>query len=442
MAIYYEAMHLVGKAIRARQRLIQTFPTSALARKARYLLGQNFHALAFYEQAAQYYEEFAEHDHDMTGEGDQCTAAERTAGTCPNAPEGLQNAVFFRIGLGQTEQAVTDARNFERYYKRSRGQETAQVMFAIGSVYEAAHDWAHVISHYRDWLHDYGRAREALPSQVIRANVQIAAAYRAQNDAAHAAPFYRDAVSVWEHGAAERINALPDEGARAGYLLEAKTATSEALFYMAEDLYNEYLRIRFPDFNARGGANMEAVNRWATRDFGPWVVRKGAALRTAEAAYARIAALEPVAVKVPQWLIAAAARTGQMYTAFVDAFDDAPIPAEIERDPELYEVYVNALNAQRQVFFDQAIPKFEYCLVTSTQVRWFNEYSRTCELELNRLNPQQYPLAAEMHGQASYAFHDQARPGAAELGAHAEAAEAGDTDAAAGAPAAAAGGAQ
>lgn len=436
MAIYYEALHLVGKAIRARQRLIETFPTSRLARKSRYLLGQNFHALAYYEQAAHYYEEFAENDHELTGEGDQCTDAERTANTCPNAPEGLQNAVFFRIGLGQTAEAIEDARNFERYYKRSRGQETAQVMFAIGSVYESQRDWARVVSHYRDWLRDYGRAREALPSQVIRANVQIAAAYRAQNDAAHAAPFYRDAITAWERGALERINALP-EAQQAAQLLEAKTAVSEALFYTAEALYNEYLRIRFPEFRASGGANMEAVNRWATRDFQPWVVRKGAALREAEAAYARIAALEPVATKVPQWLIAAAARTGQMYTAFVDAFDDAPIPSEIERDPELYEVYVNALNAQRQIFFDQAIPKFEYCLVTSTQVRWFNEHSRTCELELNRLNPQQYPLAAELHGEASYAFHDQARPGAAELGAQAEQAEAGDTDAAAGAPAAA-----
>src|SRR5690606_18014456 len=83
---------------------------------------------------------------------------------------------------------------------------------------------------------------------------------------------------------------------------------------------------------------------------------------------------------------------------FVDEFRDAPIPNEIERDPELFDIYVNALDGQSEPFVRQAIDKFEFCLITSTKVRWFNQYSRQCEEELNRLNPREYPLAADMRG--------------------------------------------
>jgi hypothetical protein len=76
-----------------------------------------------------------------------------------------------------------------------------------------------------------------------------------------------------------------------------------------------------------------------------------------------------------------------------------------------------------------AIPKFEYCLITSTRVRWFNTYSRTCESELHRLNPSEYPLADELRGNPGYVYRAQAVPGAVDLGAQAEAAEAGDTEA-------------
>ena len=143
---------------------------------------------------------------------------------------------------------------------------------------------------------------------------------------------------------------------------------------------------------------------------------------------------------MPQWLIGAASRIGQMYTAFVDAFDDAPVPTEIENDPELYDIYVGALNEQRTVFYNLALPKFEYCIITATRVRWFNQYSHTCEEELNRLNPTQYPMAAELRGEPGYVHRAVARPGVVELGQTAEEAEAGDSEATGGAAASGAAG--
>ncbi len=427
-AINYEAARLVGRAIRVRKLLVERHPTTELGKKALYLLGANYHALAIYSSAADYYEQFAKA---FPGEdGSHCTDQDRATGTCANAVEALQNAVFFRLGLGETDKAIEDAQLFARNYRTGRSarpREVAQVMFSIGTVYENQRNWSKTVDHYRTWLRTYGRA--APPQLAIQANIHVARAFRATNNEAQGASFLADAVRLWEHGAPEAIAHLDiDDGAKAGALLEAKTAVSEALFYQAEQLYVAYNRIHFPDYHGEG--NLEAVTRWATGDFKRWLDSKKAALDAAEAAYNKLVALD-----VPQWLIGAASRIGQMYEAFVDAFDDAPVPTEIENDPELYDIYVGALNDQRQIFYNLAIPKFEYCIITSTRVRWFNEYSHTCEEELNRLNPTQYPMAAELRGLPNYVHRAVARPGVAELGQQAEDAEAGDSEATGGAAA-------
>ena len=65
----------------------------------------------------------------------------------------------------------------------------------------------------------------------------------------------------------------------------------------------------------------------------------------------------------------------------------------------------------------QAIDKFEFCLKTATQVRWFNEWSRACEAELNGLNPTKYPVAAELRGEPNYVKATVGDPGVVDLGA-------------------------
>ncbi|MAR57166.1 MAG: hypothetical protein CMM93_08295, partial [Rickettsiales bacterium] len=86
-----------------------------------------------------------------------------------------------------------------------------------------------------------------------------------------------------------------------------------------------------------------------------------------------------------------------------------------DNDPELRDIYVGALDEQSEPLQRQAIDKFEFCLRTSTNVRWFNEWSRTCEAELNVLNPRQYPLAAELRGEPNYVRGSIGRPGPVDL---------------------------
>jgi hypothetical protein len=166
---------------------------------------------------------------------------------------------------------------------------------------------------------------------------------------------------------------------------------------------------------------MARVKKWSDNEFKKWVKRKQTVLRAAEGEYAKVARMTVgvgnVTMKSAPWQIAAASRTGEMYRSFVDEFRDAPIPREIERDPELYDIYVGALDDVSEPLQRQAIDKFEFCLKTATQVRWFNEWSRSCEQELNGLNPTKYPVAAELRGEPNYVKATVGDPGAVDLGA-------------------------
>ncbi|MDW8360890.1 MAG: tetratricopeptide repeat protein [Myxococcales bacterium] len=412
-ALNFEAARLVGRAIQVRRVLVDRFPESNLAKRAIYLLGANYHALAVYGQAAEYYERFARQ---FPGEdGSRCTDEERRAQTCAIAHEALQNAVFFRIGLGEFDKAIEDAQLFARNYQRRLPRETSQVVFSIGTIYRQQQNWTKLIDHYRGFLRNF--ARSALPHQVIRAHVEMGNAYLALDDRNRAQQAFRDASRAWG-GAAERIAAA--EGAtdeqKALWLYEAKDATSEALFRLADYRYEEFRAIRFPQF--RGTPSAQRIQQWSQNEFAQWVQAKQNAINTAMAEYNRIAELQ-----IPRWEIAAAARIGEMFRSFVDEFRDAPVPEEIARDPELNDIYLGALDEASEPFLRQAIDKFEFCLITSTRVRWFNEFSSQCEQELFRLNPRDYPLAAELRAEPRYVFDTPGRPGVVELGASRAAAD-------------------
>jgi tetratricopeptide (TPR) repeat protein len=414
-ALNLEAAKLLGAAIQVRNVLVQRFPESALAKRSVYLLGANWHAIAMYERAAEFYEKFARK---FPGEdGSSCTEEDKKNNLCPIAHEALMNAVFFRLGLGQADEARSDVKLFEKNFGRKMPRETSQVVFALGSVYERAKNWNGVIDHYRLFLRKYRRT--ALPHQQIMANVQIARAYWEKDDKDTARRHYNDAIKLWRAGAVRQIDRADGEKSeKTAWVAEALEGTAEALFHTAEFELYAFRRIKFPAY--KGGRSLDRVNRWSEKSFMPWVKEKLKALQKAEAEYNKVAALKVgveggVELQSPPWQIAAAARIGEMYRSFVDDFRDAPIPDEIRKDPELYDIYVGALDEQSEPLLKQARERFEFCLTTATNVRWFNEWSRKCEQELNDLDPRQYPVAAELRGEPNYVYQTIGYPGPADL---------------------------
>ena len=415
-AINFEAAHLLGRAIQVRTVLTEQYPENPLSKKAVYLIGQNFQALAYYEQAAKYFEQFARK---FPGEdGTKCSADDKKAGICPNAIEGLEQATFFRIGLGDDQAAMQDADLFARNYRRKLPRQTSQVMFSIGSIYERQNRPSQVISHYQEYLKKYGKL--GMPHQIIQANTAIGRAYWQLNKKSEARKYFLAAVRGWTSGAPKRIRAIKDTSkeTKVGFLREALDSAAESQFYLSEYKFAEFEKVAFPKY--KGGKSLAKVKKWSDTEFKKWMKKKLAVLRAAEADYAKVAKMtvtaDDIKMQSAPWQIAAASRTGEMYRSFVDEFRDAPIPREIEKDPGLFDIYVGALDDASEPLQRQAVDKFEFCLKTATQVRWFNKWSRACEQELNALNPKQYPVAAELRGEPNYVKHTVGEPGAVDLG--------------------------
>jgi len=398
-AIYFEQARLLGAAIRVRSVLIEQYPGHALARRAIYMVGGNYHALAIYEEAASWYERYVR-------EGGQCDA-DATAEPCPDASVGLRHAVRFRLGLGQSEEALSGARTYQRRYGRAHPRVAANVAFEIGSVHERAQAWPRVVDHYRALLRQH--ARQLTPGQRAAANVTIARAWIRQDQRARAEGFLRTAVGVHESGGEAAVASLELEPAeQRAELFVLRNAVAEARYELAEGLRIEYEGLRFPSL--RGGGTISRVNRWAQRDLSPWVLRKQRMIAEAEAAYALVAPLG-----IPRWRIAAASRLGDMYLSLVQQVRRSPIPDAIARYPEAVAAYEDALDRVTEEPAGVAISRYQSCLTTATSVRWFDDRSRRCETALHQLDAVNYPIASELRGSPTYEPQAPARPGAPRL---------------------------
>ncbi|MDB4977432.1 MAG: domain protein putative component of TonB system [Myxococcaceae bacterium] len=406
-AINFEATKLVGRAIKVRGVLIDKFPESPLAKKAVYLTGANFQALALYPKAADYYETFATKYPNEDGKA--CTEAEKAADSCPKAADALQDAVFFRLGLGDDAKALDDAKLYEKNFSKKYPRETSQVVYSLASIYERSGDWKKVAESYQTYLKNYGR--QALINEEIRANTQIGVAYWKLDKKSDAEKYFKAATKLWSGGAVASIekssNGDADKATKA--VAEGSQAVAQALWYLAEFEFAKFDKIEFPEI--KGKADMKKVNEWAQGSFVKWIEEKAKALKNAEDAYGKVREM-----KAPMWDIAAAERIGVMYRTFVDDFRDAPVPDEIKKDPELMDIYLGSLDEKSQPWVVKATGAFDFCMGLATQVRWFNEFSQQCEQELNKLDPRKYPLAAELRGGPGYVQQKVADPVAARIG--------------------------
>ncbi len=439
-SINFEAARLLGRAIKVRKVLIDKYPNSEWSKRALYLIGANFHALAIYDTAADYYEQFATKY--PSEDGKTCSDAEKSAGTCTVAHEALQNAIFFRLGLGDEEKAVEDAKTYERNYSHKFPRETSQVKYSLGSIYERQQDWNKVITHYTGFISAYKRT--AMPDELIQANVNVGRAYLALADVANAdkakklkdkdkaawkpllsntkaEPYFKAAAKIWTDGAPEEIakSELADD-AKAHSLAYAKIAVAEALFNLANSDFDKFAGIKFPVFKATVGAKdsldkkkkvQEQFQKWMGEDFVKWMGEKAKALDLAQKSYEKISEL-----KVPQWDIASATRIGDMYLSFVNDFRDAPVPPTLQGDDELVDIYYQGLDEASKPWVEKAKNAYEFCLITATKVRWFNEFMTQCEEELFKLDPRHYPRAAELRGSDTYTYSAEAKPSVLELG--------------------------
>lgn len=432
VSIYFDSANMLGRSMRIREALVATFlpRNSPWAQRALYRLGGNYHAIQVFSRAAEYYERYAEY----VG-ANRTLAVQTDAEAVTHAADALRQATIFRIGLGEEEHALSNANRFGRLFgsdPQFRAQ-AAAVQFSIGQIYAdraerfsrdpslTADDrrsrmqtaWRDVVRHYTDYVNRY--ARQGTLDQQIQGNVALGRGYLKLQDDTNANLYFRAAVAAWgdpplgddgtvarnAQSAGERRIREQLQGQSESSVNDAveksKDAAAEARFWLADAVYRQFMARHIPAY--RGGNSVAAFDQWTQRTLRPFITEQRRHLEVeATAQFRRV-----MEMHVPNWEIAAAERLGEMFAKFAKLIREAPMPPEWNRPTppftEIADQYRLMLDQYTEPFITLATTGFQACVQRSTQVHWFNEWSRLCETQLNQIDRLRFPLADEVRAE-------------------------------------------
>ncbi|MDX2051124.1 MAG: hypothetical protein SFV15_01955 [Polyangiaceae bacterium] len=398
MARAYQAGRLLVKSIQARMLLLNPkygLDKGNLAQKATYEIGGNYQAIAVYDKAATFFEKYAK-DTSYKGEF---------------ADKALSDAVVLRLGLGQEDEAIEGAKNFNKYFGRRKPAETAQIAFAIASHYGEKKDWDGVGKQLSQTM----KMIDSSATLDIRAQAHalLARAYVQTKRVTPADSEYKSVAGLWKDPgkAVAEIRGIAGDSPSAQDRRLGRTldAVGEALFYFAEKKKLKVDSIKFPEY--KGPGTKEAVLKHIQVNVADWIKKKRPLIEDASGSYKEIIDLQPV--PPPRWVISAGSRVGEMWGQFVKEFRAAPIPDFIKKDYELRTSYYGALDDASEPQKKQARGAYEVCLGYSVKYQYFDEFSRACEEWLATNYKSEYHLIDEFRGapdRVNSALREQGRP--------------------------------
>ncbi len=394
----YQAGRLLAKSIGVRMVLLDPkygLSKSPLAYKAMYEIGANYQAIAVYDKASDWFEKYAE----------------ETGYKGEKADQALSDSVALRLGLGMEEEAIKDAKNFNRYFGGRKPAEAAQIAFSVAAHFGEKQDWEDVVKRL---VQSMGIIDHQATLDVrVQAHSLLGRAYANTKREANAAREYRVVLATWRdpQKAVQTIQSIPGDSddvrtRRIGRSLES---VGEATFYFAERMRDKADAVKFPEY--RGKGDLAAVKQHIDTKVKAWIDKKRPLIEAATTEYKKIVDLQPV--PPPRWVIAAGSRVGQMWGEFVKEFRAAPIPDSIRKDYELRTAYYGALDDASEPQKQMARGAFETCLKYSVKYQYSDQFSRTCEEWLANNFKNEYHLIDEFRdapNRVNSALRDKPRP--------------------------------
>jgi tetratricopeptide (TPR) repeat protein len=461
-AACYQNARLIGHAVRMRNQLIASHPGDPLALRALYRIANGYHQLAYYEQAAKQYEAFATKFPGEREAPEALGAAYRFRVGLKHYTEALKDLneyvkfygakkpqeaadVFYQMGeVYEIDNRSADhIKHLENYIKQwgSKGsiEKAIDAHFRLGEYYwkkscpqagvngacikvervaatgrqRAFYEINKKIKDKSKKIKEKDRTQCGPPTKS-----KITVIDRSRNFVATAQGHFASALKLFANGdALKKIPAGADRQARANVAVDAAAGSR---FYQGEKNYEDFLRMKFPEgLELQKPNNFDSPKKAAAKKkryaddqkkMMKYLTDKSAlAVKLAGGGKEGKGIYESVVtdLKVARWVIAASARMGQIYANFVDQMYTAPIPRQLKSKNEWgmneREMFCDELADAAEPIEQKAVKGYEICLRAATQASWFNEWSAMCEVELNQMQPSEYPLAAEARPDANYA---------------------------------------
>jgi len=233
---------------------------------------------------------------------------------------------------------------------------------------------------------------------------------RGRNEAA-ARVEYGKVVELWRDPAVASASVGPGEAEAVRYvrLARALGGVGEAVFHVAEQKRREADAVRFPAYQGGPGAPAprKAVEDMSEKEFqremrrrqaqtesvrkhieGPvrqWIEVKQRVLEETEKGYLRVLDIQPA--PPPQWVVASAARVGEMWEAFAEDFEKAPLPGWMKDDPVVMQAYRSALEGATEPLRARARAAFETCASMAKRYRVHSDHSVLCAQRVGASGP-------------------------------------------------------
>lgn len=422
--VCFEDGKSIGLAIRMYGILDKKFPKSTRNQKALVRMGSAYGSIAHYENAAKKYEDYAKR---FGGEKD--------------APNALQNAVTYRKGIGHDKEAIANIEAFVKQYKKRLKNEAASAMFGLAGIYEKQGNTDAVIKAYKRYIKEIGKGGGAdrllianakigellwnqsckvkenngacvkivreratrrrgkrkkrrgvqLPTQCgPESKIKLTVLPRDKRRAKEARKFFNTALKQMKKGAIEKA---PDPGRKAAAIYWMAASK----FYLNGEDYEKFLAIKFPtklNFSERNAKKAKD----SLKRFTKWIEDKKKLAVKVNSTYEDVRNIKGGGAA---WAVAGAARIGQVSQNFADGLFTAEIPKDVRTGPyaeDGVDAYCDAVTEQAQPLENLSLNAFGFCLNLSTELNWFNDWSRLCEKELGQIRPADYPTATEFHG--------------------------------------------
>ncbi len=410
--VCFEVDHSVGAAIAAFRQLMTRFPRSRLAARALIRTAHAYRSIVHYREAAEALETYAAK---YGGEKD--------------AEAALSEAMVLRRALGEPAAVRKLAERYARMYGRKRPRQAAEAVWASLADDRSTGAAARIERFLKQWR------GKASPELRVIAHVRLGELLWQQScpkpdPSGLCLIAQRPSAKIRRCADRPRVRLVPRKATLARRARTAFTAAilayralpaqpshppavdrafARASFALAEPDFEAYLALDFPSGLDFDGDKPE-LRKASMKRFRDWLDQKQkmmAALSGAgSSGSGRGAYVEIVAMgeRAGPWLAAATARVGAARVAFADAMLGGEMPRDVGRGPyadDKTHAYCDELNRQSEALIESAVSAFAACVsrpVTGDDARWF----RSCERELVRLRPADYPARKERHGAAGH----------------------------------------
>lgn len=453
-----DASYQVGQAIQIRGALLDRFPNSPKAKDTLHYLAESYQAVAYYNESAQRYEQFAtDHEKDE------------------RASNALQNAYLFRLGLGQESKAKENLAKYESLYKKKDIKKAATIFWSQHDLLSSANAQR---SHAEEYLKTYGTkggldravVAEAVIAQIDwrrsceepllydscitvqrkrvisgveaiekreKMEAKKKAAEEAEKDSTKRAKFRppkhcgsptQGIITVHRRGKKRREAAqakfkkilkmvgtgkgieIPEDDKKRAE--DFRNAWAMSMIYRADEKYEDYLRIEMPgdlDFVVDDWRNDQGVPSWQKKYDEQVKKRDDSTKRVTEFFQSKTKVgqelqkdyTDVIATGSPYWVLAAAARTASVLQNFADQLYRADVPSDFRSQEQVW-AYCDTLSDQAEPVQEQALAAYTYCIERSTEFQFFNDFSRLCEEEMQQRNADKYPATNELFGVSIY----------------------------------------